>query len=327
MQTRSHLIDNPDLRRDRAVGSLVGLAIGDALGDAARTADNHFMFGITMDFPPGNAGSTDDTEFALLTAHTLIASEGELSDEHVLAAWREHVLVQDSFPRGGASEREAALNLRRGLLPPETGRFNSHYMSDGAAMRTGPIGVLCAGDPERARRLAEIDARISHWRDGIWGAQAVAAAVAVAMVGGTVDEIVAAAVESAPSDSWLAHTLRAGLAVVDEVGDLETAWMPLHHALVTEYKSVVPEAVSEALCIFKLTGGDFRRGIIYGSNWGRDSDTVAAVIGAISGAMCGLSGIPTEWAERCRYPSGTCLAFAKGLDIYDIGETLANLIR
>lgn len=326
MISKSELLKDKALCRDRAIGSLVGLAIGDSFGDAARTPENHFMFGITMDFQDGKTWSTDDTEFALLTANTLIESGGELTPEHVLSAWKNHVLVQSEFPRGGASEREAALNIKRGLLPPETGRFNSYNISDGAAMRVGPIGIVNAGDPARARQQAEIDAQISHWRDGIWGAQAVAAAVATAMADGTVDEIVAAAVDAAPADSWLRHTLEKSLAIVDGAASLEEAWMPLHHALVTEYKAAVPEAVSEAICVFKLTGGDFRKGIIYGSNFGRDSDTIAAIVGAISGAKCGLSGIPPAWAEKCRYPSGTCLAFTKGLDIFDLGQKLADLI-
>ncbi len=44
-----------------------------------------------------------------------------------------------------------------------------------------PIGIYCAGDPDKARELCRIDAEISHSRDGIWGAQMVAVAVAMAM--------------------------------------------------------------------------------------------------------------------------------------------------
>lgn len=326
MISKAELQSNRQLCRDRAIGSLIGHAIGDSFGDAARTADNHFMYGITMDFPGKDAWSTDDTEFALLTANTIIESKGQLTPEAVLNAWKEHVLVQDEFPRGGASEREAALNIKRGMLPPLTGQFNAYHLSDGAAMRSGPIGIVCAGDPQKAREMAEIDSQLSHWRDGIWGAQAVAAAVAVAMVGGSVEEIVAAAVDSAPEDSWLRYNLLKSLAIVDAASSLEEAWMPLHAALVSEYKAVVPEAVSEAICIFKLTNGDFRKGIIYGGNFGRDADTIAAIIGAISGARCGLSGIPESWAQKCRYPTGTCLAFTKGRDIFKIGENLAKLI-
>jgi ADP-ribosylglycohydrolase len=328
MISRAELIRNEKLCHDHARGCLIGLAIGDAFGDAARTAENHFLYGITMDFREGVAvAGTDDTEFALLTAQALIEAKGELAVQHVLEAWRKHILDLEVLNRGGASEREAAANLRRGLLPPMSGQYNSHYMSDGAAMRVAPIGIVCAGDPQRAARLAEIDACISHWRDGIWGAQAVAAAVAIAMVEGTVDEIIAAAMQAIPDDSWLHYNLSKALQIIETSASLEEAWMPLHDALWTEYKAVVPEAVTEAFAVFKLTAGDFRKGIIFGGNFGRDADTIAAIVGALSGAMNGASSIPQRWVDKCRFPNGTCLPFTKGLDINEIATVLAELIE
>ena len=327
MISRAQLISNKMLREDRAYGALIGLAIGDSFGDAARTPENHFKFGITMDFDDSASWSTDDTEFAMLTAATLIKAKGELTTAHVVEAWQQHVVTQVELKRGGASEMEAATNLRRGLRPPETGKYNAYHMSDGAAMRIAPIGIVCAGDPERAAQLAEIDASISHWRDGIWGAQAVAAGVAVAMVGGTVDEIIDAGLKTAPEDSWFRHTLLKALAIIDKSESLEAAWTPLHTELATTYKAAVPEAVTEAFAIFKLTNGDFRKGIIYGGNFGRDADTIAAIVGGLSGAMHGAKSIPERWKEKTRFPSGTCLPFAKGLDVHRVACDLAKLIR
>jgi ADP-ribosylglycohydrolase len=102
--------------------------------------------------------------------------------------------------------------------------------------------------------------------------------------------------------------------------------MPLHLALWTEYKAVAPEAVAEAFAVFRLVNGDFRRGIIYAGNWGRDSDTIAAIVGALCGATHGRSGIPPEWIAKVRIASGACLPFTKGLDIFAVAEQLAGLI-
>ena len=117
---------SPEEYRDKSAGCLVGLAIGDAFGDAARDPENQFMYGITMDFPEKPTGSTDDTEFALLTAEILLVSKGAPSRDDVAAAWKKHVLVQDELVRGGASEREAAANIRRGVQAPESGQFNTY---------------------------------------------------------------------------------------------------------------------------------------------------------------------------------------------------------
>ena len=328
MQSLPQPLSNRESLHDRAYGCLIGLAIGDSFGDAARTADNHFMYGFTTDFRTGvPAPGTDDTEFALLTAHALIQSRGDLTAAHVLQAWRAHVLSLTNMPRGGASEREAAANIRRGLLPPLSGQYNSYYMSDGAAMRSAPIGIVCAGDPERAARLAEIDASLSHWRDGIWGAQAVAVAVAVAMAGGSCDEMIDATLRSIPNDSWLHHNMTKALQIITAHASWEQAWMPLHDALWTEYKAVVPEAVASAFAVFKLTQGDFQKGIWLGGNFGRDADTIAAIVGALSGARHGASAIPQQWIEKVRVAAGTCLPFTKGMEVQRVAQQLVELIK
>ncbi len=46
---------------------------------------------------------------------------------------------------------------------------------------------------QKAVKLAEIESCLSHWSEGIWGAQAVAASIAVAMVSDDIDEIIKAA--------------------------------------------------------------------------------------------------------------------------------------
>lgn len=316
----------PEEYRDKAAGCLIGLAVGDAFGDAARDPDNQFMYGITMDFPEKETGSTDDTEFALLTAEILLRSNGNPSREDVADAWRKHVLVQDELKRGGASEREAASNIRRGVAAPDSGRFNTYAASDGAAMRASPIGIVAAGDPKRAAALAQRDAEISHWGEGIWGAQAVAAAVAAAMAGGSVDEIFETGMQQAPAGSWLKHNFEQAIAIMDKHNrDLHAAWMELHQVLRGEYKASVPEAVVSAFAVFLLTDGDFRNGIVYSGNFGRDSDTIGAIAGALAGAICGLANIPEDWVARVRQPSGTCLQFTEDLDIVNVAHQLATL--
>jgi len=314
---------------DRAFGSLIGLAIGDSLGDQARSPENHTAYGITRSLRPNDSWSTDDTEFALLVAHELIACGGELNLEVVVRSWKELVLLQDDLGlKGGESEKGAAANLRRGLLPPFSGSDNSYSDSDGAAMRIAPIGIACAGDPQRAAELAGIEACISHYRDGIWGAQAVAAGVAVAMGGAPVDEIVTAARRYIPDDSWLGRWFDRAMCIVDRSnGDLHQAWIPLHDELWTQYRASSAEALSEAFALFRLSSGDFVEGVINAANYGRDADTLAAIVGALSGAMHGASAIPPEWIEIARRPAGRCLRFAASLDIADVAGDLARLVK
>ena len=328
MLPRQDLINNRALAEDKAIGCICGLAIGDSFGDAARKQDNRVNYGITTDFNQGASWSTDDTEFALLTARTLIDCGGKLTTDHVVEAWLRDVAVQDEFKRGGASETSAAMNLRRGLRPPQSGMYSTFHMSDGSAMRISPVGVICAGDPAAAAAMAEIDASISHYRDGIWGAQAVAAAVSVAMTDATMDEIIDAAMAVIPHDSWLWAAMNTAFDIVEKAnGSVLDAWMPLHDALLSSAWATTAEAIPSAFACLKMEHDDFRRGVILAGNFGRDADTIGAVAGAILGARYGVDAIPPRWVEKTRYPSGTCLQFTKGLDLIETGKQLAALIR
>lgn len=328
MIAREDFIADRALVVDRAVGSLIGLAIGDSFGDAARMQANRETYGFITDFNVGATWSTDDTEFALLTAKMLIKCQGNLTTEDVVNAWFEDVVVQDEFKRGGASEVSAAINLRKGLRPPESGKFSTFHMSDGTAMRIPPVGIICAGDPKRAIELAAIDASISHAGDGIWGAQAVAAAVAVAMVDGTFEEIFAAAMAPIPKDSWLYYSMNAAFRIIEEAdGNILDCWMPLHDELRASTWATTAEAIPAAFACLALSHADFRSGLVLAGNFARDADTIGAVAGAILGAKYGLAAIPQRWVEKVRYPSGTCLQFTKGLDVCAMGEQLAALIK
>lgn len=328
MLTKTELLADKTLLRDKAYGAMIGLAIGDSLGDAARKQENRENYGFTTDFTSGASWSTDDTEFALLTAQILIDSGGKPNTRDVVDAWMKHVVCHDELNRGGASEREASANLRRGILPPFSGKYNAFGFSDGACMRIAPVGIICAGEPDKAAEIARVDAELSHYRDGVWGAQAVAAAVAVAMMDATMDEIWAAAMRYIPEDSWLHFAMTTAQCIVkDNNGEVLSAWMPLHDALRTSSWAATPEAIPGAFACLLMQHGDFKKGLVLAGNFARDADTIGAVAGAILGAKYGAAGIPDAWKEKSRYPTGTCLAFTKGIDIYKMSRKLADLIQ
>jgi len=328
LKTREELIANPTELQNRARGAMIGIAIGDSFGDTCRKPDQQLAYGFTTDFGKGASWSTDDTEFAMMTAATIIKCGGEPTPEAILDAWMENVVTQDELKRGGASEFEAGRNLKRGLRAPLSGRYNSYCHSDGAAMRIAPVGVLCAGDMDRAIRVAYTDASISHDREGVWGAQSVAAAVAAAMADADFDEIFEAAMKPVPADTWYEYAMKKAFAIVDDSGrDFLKAWMPLHDELWTGYKASVCEAVPQAFACLRLKHDDFRTGMILAGNFGRDADTIGAICGAILGAKYGYNAIPKDWAEKPRYPSGTCLPFAKGIDILALADSITEIIQ
>lgn len=325
MKTRELTLADRDRYESKASGAMIGLAIGDAMGDIGRSQEHRARYGIVTNMYP-DARSTDDTEFGVLTALALLDSGGALTPASTAAAWRKYVL-----DRGGARKRAgrplygALANLARGIEPPLSGRHNVMNIDDGAAMRASPHGILRAGDPEGAARLAEADACVSHDQDGIWAAQAIAASVAVAIADGTPDEILEAGWSRMPAGSWLRATMDRAMAICDAKSDIEIAYEELHTSLWNPEHASSPEAIPQVYAIFRLTGGDPRRALLWSANFGRDADTISGLVCSMCGALHGLVAFPAAWVEAVRKPSGVCLEFAAEYDMIQLARELVAL--
>lgn len=326
MEKRVITIEDKAELLSRAKGCLLGLAVGDAFGDLGRSNDYRQRYGIISELYAG-AKSTDDTEFAVLTAQTLIDCGGNLTNEALLKAWDKYIIQQGGmFERGGKPLYGAVANLERGIKPPLSGHDNVQNNDDGAAMRIAPIGILCTGNPQKAAEMAKLESQISHANDGIWAAQAVAASVAVAMAGASVDEIIEAGRAVIPQDSWLGRSMAKAMDICDSSMDMYAALEQLHIQLWTPVHSMAAEAIPQAYAIFMLTKGDFRLGMIWAGNFGRDADTISAVVGALSGAIHGEAIIPPHWAAMVNQPAGVCLKFAAEKSMTSLAEQLVDLI-
>lgn len=323
MRTKLH--QDRALFLKKAKGCLIGLAVGDAMGDLGRSDVHRSRYGIITNLYPG-AKSTDDTEFGLLTARALLDCGGHLTPAAVLAAWQTHIIDQGGiFERAGKPLHGAVENIKRGILPPFSGIDNAQNNDDGAAMRVAPIGIVAAGDPERAAELARIDAEISHHADGVWAAQAVAAAIALAMVDASTDDIIRTARDYLPNDSWIGRAFDRAMIICDRAQTIEDAWEDLHTQLWAPVHSMSAEAIPQMFAIFRLTDGDFHRGMFWACNFGRDADSIAAMCGAMAGARHGLDVIPARWVEQIRVASGVSLKFAANEDVIALAEALVEL--
>lgn len=313
---------------DRARGALIGLAVGDALGapteGMTRTAIRD-RFGWVTDLEDGAAG-TDDTEYAVLTARTVLARGAQMTSEDVARTWLSAVAAQDSgFYGAGFSEMMAIANLRDGILPPASGTHSYERWSDGAAMRVAPLAVFARGDADEAARLARIDARVSHSGDGIFCAEAIAAAVATALVSTDHRPVLDAAVAALPVDSWSARLAREAIGIGAASASAAEAIDELYEQIsVFEYPwaDAAPEATALTLGIFAAARGDFTDAVLASVNIGRDSDTIAAMNGALSGALCGYDAIPEHWRTSVRHVMGRCIADTAGTDLLDLADRL-----
>ncbi len=299
----------------RAVGCLAGVAVGDAMGMPLEflTRDEiRARFGRVDRFlepTPGHihAGTprgrvTDDTEQTWALAEALIASERitprAAADAYL--GWADRV---DAFRSSflGPSSRSALERLRAGEDPARTGERGATV---GAAMRVAPIGIVNAGNMEAAVNEAYLSSLPTHGVNiAIAGACAVAAGVACAVAGGSLEDVVEAAVAGGERGQrlgvqWAGATVPARMRLALELvrcnrEDPERAEDVLYETVgVGMYPT---ELVATAVGLVALYDGNPRLAIPAAAGMGGDADTLAAMVGAISGALGGIGALLPEW--------------------------------
>jgi ADP-ribosylglycohydrolase len=314
---------------DRVYGALIGQAVGDALGaptEGMTREEITSAYGWVDDFVGDDPAGTDDTEYAVLTARTVLKHGHQLTPGDVTAAWRENLVEQDGgFYGGGFSEMTAINNLAAGLAAPQTGTDNHEMWSDGTAMRITPVGVFCAGDPREAARLAAIDGQVSHARDGIYCGQAVAAAVATALVESSWEAVIEAGLTAVPPGSWSARTITRAVDIGRRAPALRPAVDQLYEELSLFYypwADVAPEATALAFGVLAAARGDYVDAVLAGVNVGRDADTIAAMAGGMAGALHGAAAVPQRWRDRINRVRGHCIKAVAGTDLAELAAQL-----
>lgn len=317
--------------QDRARGSFLGLAVGDALGSPTegKTPEQiSSKWGRVTDFLSEDQGGSDDTEYALFSAKLLLEKKKTLTSNDVATAWKRDIIKSDNAYKGaGFSEIIAIHNLLNGEQPPQSGQ-HLHSWSDGLAMRVAPFGIAAAGDPQFAAHLAQIDGVVSHSGEGIFSGQAVAAAVAVAMTGAPLKKIIQAGLDVIPKDSWTFASINRGVKIGSTSNDVWSSLEPLHSSIACSYyiwTDVAPEAVGLAFGLIAAAQGNFEDAVLGAVNIGRDTDTIAAIAGAICGASRGIQVIPERWTKRISVSRGICINAVKNMNISEISDELALL--
>jgi ADP-ribosylglycohydrolase len=342
---------------DRVYGGLLGLAYGDAIGFPAlfhrfndprmprrrhhflwrtnQSLDEQRILRLTLPFTHRVEAETltpcptDDTEFALLTLEALLASDGEPDQADFLAAWQARVLPVADQVIGGFSQRAAIENLQRGLLPPATGNDNPLHYADAAVPRAVPIGLYCAGEPQRAANLARWDAQITNAEDGIFAAQAMAAAVAVLANDGSLTDALGQARKQLPANSWIAHGDEIARRCLAEVTMPEDLGVLLSQRLINtvySYGNASPETLPAALAIVEACQGNLRLACLVANSIPKTADSLPAMVGALCGTFQGSSTISLRWQEALAECRGICLPFLKGVRLDESASRLVDRV-
>jgi ADP-ribosylglycohydrolase len=315
----------------RAKGTLVGAAVGDSMGapcEGMSAQQIRETYGTLTGFVQESSGGTDDTDFTLFNAYMLITYGVGITPENVEAEWRDKLLSGEHYYRpGGFSDVLATNNLREGLHAPESGAFNHQMWSDGVAMSISAAGIAQTGNPEAAADLADTLGEVSNGRDGIYTARAVAAAISVAMVGADPRAMVDAAVAAVPRESWTYRAMEVAREIAGTGLPMDELTAEIDRRLIVPWwpwADLATEAVPAAFAFFGAYGHDFARVVPASIAIGRDADTIGAIVGSLSGAYCGIDGIPPEWRRRVQVSKGQSIGYVADKAIVDTAQQLAE---
>jgi ADP-ribosylglycohydrolase len=304
----------------RARGALLGFACGDALGTtvefhnkaaAQRRKDDAWPRDLVGGGPfrllPGQV--TDDTELMLALARSILRCGRYDEDD----AARAYLRWFESGPFDcGMATRAAFAGYIDDAVPAAAvvaARASEDTQANGSLMRVLPIGVLGAAlARERVAQWAMADSRLSHpslvtqWACATY-AVTVADAIEHGLRGEELFERAWAFAEGSPME----ETLVACHEGLPESDAWSQGWVRI--AMQHAYCHLLREAQLEsALVETVLCGGD--------------TDTNAAVVGGLLGAVRGVDAIPARWREAvvgCRSPRpaefqcGDLLEVADGL--------------
>ena len=288
------------------VGCILGTAVGDAVGLACEGLSRRRQAKMFPDLagykllPFGKGMCSDDTEHTCMLAQSLIKTARYEDIEEQAAGfasdfgWRLRFWLL-GMPAGiGLATLRAIIKLWIGFPARHSGVFSA---GNGPAMRVALIGVCYGSDVPRMRALVRAATRITHTDPKAeHGALAVALAAHLGSTGR----------DTAPEDyalrlrELLGEEGRELLALVDDaaqsVGRKETAaGYAARTGLANGVSGYMFHSVPAALHVWLAHQGDYRGGIMTAVRLGGDTDTVAAVVGAIIGARVGKEGIPAEW--------------------------------
>ncbi|MFI5955559.1 ADP-ribosylglycohydrolase family protein [Cryptosporangium sp. NPDC051539] len=286
---------------DRIAGVLLAAACGDALGVHYEPAqrgpadgDPRMLGGGYGAYAPGEY--SDDTQMAVVIARVAVSSD--LRSEEALDRVASGFVV-DWFGGGatdvGAQTRSLLGRAAAGFAPSgaaarlrsigadlhrETGRT----AGNGSLMRTAPVALAFSGQADAMAEAAMAVSALTH-HDPIAGEACVLWCLAIdhAIRTGSLD---VSAGLSRVSPGWGARIAEAEAAPVSAfaaksgwvVAALQAAW-----AAVYGVRDVADPAQR------------LRAGLVAAVNGGGDTDTVAAIAGALLGAACGASAVPAEW--------------------------------
>ena len=293
-----------NLLYEKVYGCLIGGLIGDAMGAPVEGWNYNKIiekYGEINDF---SGDGTDDSAIKMILCDAIIKNDG--------------YVTADEFAESFLSEKNRKFynlfytpvkNMFHKIedkleLPVYAGMGNQQ--SSSSAMAISPMGIINACNPRQAALETYDVAGLIHagtttfCRDA---ACVIAAAVAEAMnPDSTVESVIEAAtsylhkISSHEIIEYIKTIVNSAKSLNDYEKFREKFYENHLQSLICDSRETVPCV----LALFWLSDGNPEKAIIYGANFGRDSDTIATMAGAIAGAFMGVGSLRSEWVEKIK---------------------------
>ena len=337
----------------KILGCIGMVAIGDAMGMPCHdmTIDEirkRFKGPVETFHPPfsdtrvhqnlGPGGITDDTMLTLALAEAYIRDNGSITLDSVCTCAFES--YQKAVDTGcgimfGPSTRAALAAVKEGKDPVKVCLAQNHPMagaSNGAAMKISPAGLVHPANPDAAIQDAVTISFPSHCtQTAIASACAVAAGVSEAMSDNAdVFSVVRASLYGARQGEAIgkerartvplpsvAERIELAVSLALKARDADEANRFFANIIGTGLSAY--ESIPTAIGIFVAAAGNPIRCVIAGANVGYDTDTIASMAGALSGALYGCDAVPKDLFQQ--------VTEENGLNLEQTAQSLERIAR
>jgi ADP-ribosylglycohydrolase len=228
----------------------------------------------------------DDLNYPILALALLERHGRGFTTDDVAQLWLDNLPAGRTF----TAERAAYRNILDARAVPRTATHHNPFREwIGALIRTDVFGWVSPGDLRGAARLAWADARLSHTRNGVYGAVWAAGLAAAAMVCDGVEEVLDAADAVVPPGSRLAAAVRLGRSLGRDCDGSEAGVRAGLDRIHAEYRDLhwVHVLNNAAVIAFVLGAGrgEFGASVSIAVTAGWDTDSAAATVGGVVGAL------------------------------------------
>lgn len=283
---------NTDKFKEQIKAAWMSQLIGAAMGTMVEgyTSKNLYKtFGDVKDYIREPNTYNDDITFEIAFLDAFKQKGYNLTSKDIALSW------VSLIPCGWSAEEIALRNLRAGLMPPESAKFNNPFNEwIGAQMRGAICGMVAPGNPLLAAELAWKDGEVSHANNGILGEIFNAVMTSMAFVSKDIKQIVKSSIDLIPEDSEYYSVVKFAYESCLEHEDWHDALEECEQKYIKyNWIHAYPNACCEVIALM-YGESDYEKTLNIITMCGLDADCNAGMIMPLLGIQEGMRIIPNR---------------------------------